>query len=186
MKMKSASLVLLAITFLAASMITSIHANYNVAVYARTDKSSYLPGDSGNLILTVKNLGSQSFTVKNVTVILPWMAFITDHWDGNFTVLGVNQPVGTPGGTFNAQYGFTVPTDGRGHSGDATVSIGTDIPSGPFSTPSADAFVQVAGATYEPFGLVTSVLPLVSIVLLGVAVVMLALVYMGIRKLSKK
>jgi hypothetical protein len=186
MKMKSVPLTVLAITFLAALMITPIHANYNVAVFARTDKASYLPGDSGNLIITVKNLGSQSFTVKNVTVVLPWMAFVTDHWDGNFTVAGINQPVGTPGGTFNAQYAFTVPTDGRGHSGDATVTIGTDIPNGPFSTPQADAFVQVAGAAYEPFGLATSLLPVISIVLLGVAVVMLAMVYMGIRKQSKK
>ncbi len=186
MKINSAPLTVLAITLLAGVMITPIHANYNVAVYARTDKPSYLPGDSGNLIVTVKNLGSQSFTVKNVTVVLPWTAFVTDHWDGNFTVTGINQPVGTPGGTFNAQYGFTVPTDGRGHAGDATVIIGTDIPNGPFSTPQANAFVQVAGAAYEPFGLTTSLLPLISIVLLGVAVVMLALVYMGIRKQSKK
>jgi hypothetical protein len=186
MKMKSTALTVLAITILATVMITPIHAAYNVAVYARTDKSSYLPGDSGSLIVTVKNLGTQSFTVKNVTVVLPWMAFITDHWDGNFTVTAINQPVGTPGGTFNAQYPFTVPNDGRGHSGDATVTIGTDIPNGPFSTPQTTAFVQVATAAYEPFGLTTSLLPLISIVLLGVAVVMLALVYMGIRKQSKK
>ena len=186
MKMRSAPLKVLAITILTAVMITPLHAAYNVAVYARTDKSSYLPGDSGNLIVTVKNLGTQSFTVKNVTVVLPWMAFITDHWDGNFTVTPINQPVGTPGGTFNAQYSFTVPNDGRGHSGDAIVTIGTDIPNGPFSTPQATAFVQVAAATYEPFGLTTSLLPLISIVLLSVAIVMLALVYMGIRKQSKK
>jgi hypothetical protein len=186
MKMKSVSLAVLAITFLAAVMTTPIHAVNNIGVYARTDRSSYLPGDTGNLIITVKNLGTQSFTVKNVTVVFPWMAFVTDHWDGNFTVTAINQPVGTPGGTFNTQYSFTVPTDGRGHSGGVAVSIGTDIPP-PFPTPQTSAFVQVAGATYEPFGLTTTtILPLVSIVLLGVAVVMLALVYMGIRKQSKK
>jgi hypothetical protein len=188
MKMKIAPIALLALSILAAVMVNPIHASYSFSVYARTDKPSYVPGDSGTLYITVKNMGSQSFTIKNVTVSYPWMAFLTDHWDGNFTTNSINAAVGTPGGTWNTQYSFTVPTDSRVYQNgeQASLVVGTDIPNqgqGLFHT---SATIAIAGATYEPLGLTTSLLPIISIVILAIAVVMLALVYLGIRKLSKK
>src|SRR5207247_8075207 len=103
MKMKSAPITLLAISVLAAIMITPIHATYSIVAYGRTDKASYIPGDSGILYITLKNTGSQSFTVKNVTVDYPCMAFVTDHCDENFTTLNVKQPLGIPCGTRTKQ-----------------------------------------------------------------------------------
>jgi len=188
MKMKSAPITLLAISVLAAIMITPIHATYAIVAYGRTDKASYVPGDSGILYITLKNTGSQSFTVKNVTVDYPWMAFVTDHWDGNFTTLNVNQPVGTPGGTWNTQYSFTVPTDSRVYQNgeQASITIGTDIPNRPQGLYQTSASIVIAGATYQPLSFTTSILPIVSIILIAAAVVMLALVYMDLRKQAKK
>jgi len=188
MKMKSAPIALLALSILAVVLVNPIHADYSFHVYARTDKPSYVPGDSGTLYITVKNMGSQSFTVKNITVNYPWMAFLTDHWDGNFTINNINQAVGTPGGTWNTQYSFTVPTDSRVYQNGEQVNLylGTDIPNDFQGLYHTTATIAIAGAAYEPFGLTTSLLPIITIVILAVAVVMLALVYLGIRKLSKK
>ena len=190
MKMKSAPIAVLALSVLAAIMITPIHSatSYSYTVYGRTDKSSYIPGDSGILYITIKNTGDGSFTVRNVTIAYPWKAFITDHWDGNLTTTGINQAVGTPGATWNTQYSFTVPTDGRAYYGSTiTLMIGTDITTGNqagiYQTSSP---IRIASAFYQPLDLATSILPIISIVLIAAAVVMLALVYMGLRKQSKK
>jgi hypothetical protein len=65
--------------------------------------------------------------------------------------------------------------------------VGTDITTGNqagiYTTSSP---IVIALAAYQPFNLATSILPIISIVLIAAAVVMLALVYMGIRKQSKK
>ena len=175
---------LVAFSIIATVLVVPIHASYTPHIYARTDKSSYLPGDSGTLFITVRNEGTQSFGVKNLTIIYPWDAFVTDHWDGNntytFTGVALSQ-----GGTWNEQYSFTVPTDGRAHTGSVQLNMGTDIgTSGSYYY--AFPTIQVAGAAYEPFGVATSLIPIVSLVLLGLAVVMLALLYMSMRKQMKK
>ncbi len=195
MKMKRAPVALLALSLLVAVMLMPVHsaASYSYDVYARTDKSSYVPGDSGTLYITVKNSGTGTFTVHNISINYPWKAFVIDHWDGNITTNNINQPVGTPGGTWNSQYSFTVPTDGRAYYGNVaglspiSVTIGTDITTGNqqgFYTSTTP--ISIAVSTYQPLDLTTSVLPIVSIILIAAAVAMLAFVYMGIRKLSKK
>jgi hypothetical protein len=136
----------------------------------------------------VRNTGTQSFAVKNITVNWPWKAFITDHWDGNFTTV-LSTPAALAGGqNYNTQYSFTIPTDGRaGTLGDTVdISVGTDMVSEPFISPTSAPSIPVALPTYQPLSLTNSVLPIIEIVLLGIAVVMLALVWMGISRLSKK
>jgi hypothetical protein len=193
MKMKSVPLTLLAIGILAGVLLTSGHAAaISVNIYARTDKASYVPGDTGTLFITVRNQGTQSFAVKNISITYPWKAFITDHWDGNFTTTGITQAL-AQGQTYNTQYTFTVPTDGRASysilGATISISVGTDIGSSSTSTGTSypgEAAISYAAATYQPLSLTSSVLPIIEIVLLGIAVVMLALVYMGLNKQSKK
>lgn len=193
MKMKSILLTLLAISILAGVMLTPSHASVSVNIYARTDKASYVPGDTGTLFITVRNQGTQSFAVRNVSITYPWKAFITDHWDGNST--NIISPVAAlaQGQTYNTQYTFTVPTDGRASysllGGTISIDVGTDVGSSSTTTGTTypgEATISYAAATYQPLSLTSSVLPIIEIVLLGIAVVMLAMVYMGISKLSKK
>src|SRR5260370_25761209 len=129
-KMKRGPLRLLGISILAATMFAPSHASISVNIYARTDKASYVPGDTGTLFITVRNQGTQSFAVKNISVTYPWKAFITDHWDGNFTTTGITQALAA-GQTYNTQYSFTVTTDGRASvsifGGTGSIDGGTDI-----------------------------------------------------------
>jgi hypothetical protein len=194
MKMKSVPLALLAISILAGIVLTPTHASISVKMYARTDKAGYIPGDTGTLFITVRNDGTQSFAVKNISITYPWLAFITDHWDGNATTTGITQPL-AQGQTYNTQYTFTVPTDGRASNaygpnpGVILIDVGTDVGSSSTSTGTTyhtQSPIFYAIAAYQPFSLTSSLLSIVQIVLLGIAVVMLALVFMGIGKLSKK
>ena len=193
MKMRNALLAILVLGIVGAVALTPTHAAplSGLAIYARTDKSSYIPGDSGTLFITVRNQGTNPFTVKNITVAYPWKSFITDHWDGNFTDASINQALAT-GQTLNKQYPFTVPSDGRASNSfgtiGATISIivGTSETNPSSTYTSGSASVEYAGATYQTPTLASSALPIVEIALLGVAVVMLALVWMGISKLPKK
>jgi hypothetical protein len=186
MKTKIASVSVLAIALAAILTSTPVHGSFIATVYAWTDKSSYVPGDSGVLHITVRNQGTQAFTVKNITVNYPWMAFVTDHWDGNFTSANINNAVAA-NQNYNTQYSFTVPTDGRASIGGglASISVGTDIGSNG-SYQDGSARISMALPAYQPLSLTSSILPIITIVLLGIAVVMLALVWMGINKQSKK
>src|SRR2546422_4767909 len=191
MKMKSVTITLLAIAIVGLATLTPTHAALpGLNVYARTDRPSYAPGDTGTLSITVRNQGTNAFTIKNITVTYPWKFFITDHWDGNFTTVLSTAQALAGGQTYNTQYTFTVPTDGRASNnnfgGTITIGIGTAEPSPGGAIPTGSASIQYSLATYQPLSLATSVLPIVEIVLLGIAVVMLALVFMGIGKLSKK
>ena len=189
MKMKRIPVALLAAAIIGLVMTTPTHAALSgLAIYARTDKSSYTPGDSGTLFVTVRNQGTTAFTVKNISVTYPWKAFITDHWDGNFTDASINQALAT-GQTYNKQYTFTVPSDGRASNlfgGTISISVGTSEPSPSGTYTPGSASIQYAIATYQPLGLASSALSIVEVALIGIAVVMLALVWMGISKLQKK
>jgi len=192
MKMKSIPLTVLAISILAGIMLTPTHASIGVNIYSRTDKASYVPGDTGTLFITVRNNGTQSFAVKNISITYPWKAFITDHWDGNFTTTGITQAL-AQGQTYNTQYTFTVPTDGRASvtlfGGSIDIAVGTDVGASSNTagtTYKTQAPIFYAIATYQPLSLTSSVLPIIEIILLGIAVVMLALVFMGINKIPKK
>src|SRR5437867_5115711 len=128
MKMKSITITLLAIGIFGLAAVTPGHAALpGLAVYAHTDRASYSPGDTGTLFLTVRNEGTSQFTVKNVTVTYPWKAFITDHWEGNFTAVITTPQTLATGQTYNNQYPFTVPTDGRAASNPNGESISISV-----------------------------------------------------------
>ena len=185
MKMKSTILAMLALCIISALAIAPSHASFAPVIYARTDKSAYNPGDSGTLYITVRNQGTQAFTVKNISITYPWFSFVTDHFDGNVTTSGITQAV-AGGQSYNTQYSFTVPTDGRVNflSGSVSIKVGTDINSGTYY--SGSAAMAFTLPTYQPLSLTSSTLSIIEIALLGVVVVMLALVYMGITRLLKK
>ncbi len=170
MKTRKIMLTLLSIAFFSAIILSPGHASFSSSVYAWTDKASYLPGDSGTLYVSVLNTGTVDFSV-----------------DGNLTDTAINQALGQ-GQAFNKQYSFTVPTDGRANVLPDVVGVGIEvfvginIAGGPLQT---TAPISIASATY-PIGLTTYVLPIISVVILGVAVVLLTLIYLGLPKQAKK
>ncbi len=187
---KTLAIVLIAV--LAAILNSPVRAQPSgpAAFYLRTDRASYLPGDSGTLLITIRNQGTQAFTVKNLTISFSWLSFLNDHWDGNYTINSINKAIST-GQTYNTQQGFTVPSDGRatiplGGSASVTVMAGTDIGGGGGRYETGDAAIGIAAATYQPLGFSSSILQIVTIALLAVIAVVMTLVLFGIRRMPKK
>ncbi len=187
---KIASLALL--TVFAIGIASTVYAGFPISdakLYLRTDRPSYLPGETGTLFVTVRNEGTSAFTVKNITVDYPWKSFIDGRWDGNVTKSSINSALASNGGVYNDQFSFTVPNDGRASSlfgGSASVRVGTDIGGGGGSFVPGSANVIIALPTYQPVGISTSLFPVVTIALLAIAVVLLSLLLVWIRRLAKK
>ncbi len=86
MKGKYRILILTTFAVLALSLASPAHAAGSPTFYLRTDKPAYVPGDTGSLVITIRNEGDQAFTVKNMTISYPWLSYLNDHWDGNVTI----------------------------------------------------------------------------------------------------
>ncbi len=175
---------LLAITtlaLLAISVAQPSHAAQNPAFYLRTDKAAYVPGDSGNLLITIRNEGDETFTIKNMTITFPWLSYINDHWDGNVTINNINTPLASQGGTYNTQQSFTIPNDGRARTGQGTVRIGTDI-GGFFPYRSGTFTVVLSSPTYTPLAVSTSIFSIVLIGILAIATMLLFMVHQGLKR----
>src|SRR5437867_9696562 len=99
MKNAYRALVLASLAILSISLANTTHAAQNPVFYLRTDHASYSPGDSGSLQITIRNQGDQTFAIKNISITFPWLSYLNDHWDGNVTITGMNQPVASGGAT---------------------------------------------------------------------------------------
>ncbi len=171
-----------ALALLALSLASPANASPEPAYYLRSNRSSYIPGDSGSLQITIRNQGDQAFTVRNITITWPWFSFLNDHWDGNMTVNNINTALAT-GQAYNTAQPFTVPNDGRAyHSTTGTLKVGTDIGGngGSFESSSFTIFVNIP--TYTPFEVSTSIFSILLVGILGIATVLLFLVHQGLRR----
>jgi len=110
-----------------AILYTQSAAAQNAVLYAWTDLRQYAPGETGTLYITVRNDLGIDLIIKNITIIyVDWLAYVKNHWEGNKTFTDVNEICEMEGGVYNKEVTFTVPTDGRGVTTDAIVSITTD------------------------------------------------------------
>lgn len=185
MKSKYGVIALAAFAILSLSLANSAHGFSNPTFYLRTDKASYSPGDSGSLQITLRNQGDTSFTVKNISISYPWMAYINDHWDGNVSINGIGTPLASNGGTWNSQQSFTIPSDGRAYRfGQGTLRVGTDIGGGGGSYITSLFYIQMNAPTYTPVEVSTSLFAILTIAILGVATVLLFTVATALRKLN--
>src|SRR5712692_910955 len=140
---KSAIIVLVALLFV--GLTNSTHAAGPATFFIRTDRPSYVPGDMGTLLITIRNVGSQAFAIKNLTITFSWLAFLNDHWDGNYTISVVPPKPLATNQVYNNQQSFTVPNDGRATQGAmVSVTAGTDIGGGGGQIVSQDANVGIA------------------------------------------
>ncbi len=173
---------LAAFTLLALSMTNLAHAGASPAFYIRSDKASYVPGDTGALLITIRNEGDQAFTIKNVTISFPWMSFVNDHWDGNVTVANINLAFAT-GQPYNTQQSFTVPSDGRAYrSSSGTVKLGTDIGGNGGSYRSSTFYITMNAPTYTPIEVSTQLFSIIIVGILAVATLLLFLVNSALRR----
>ncbi|MDH5483274.1 MAG: hypothetical protein OEY22_10440 [Candidatus Bathyarchaeota archaeon] len=128
---------LLLLVIIVAAALTSaplVQAFPDVNVFAYTDKTEYKPGGTVTLHLWVHNAGPEDIILKNVTIEYPWYS---PMWDGNNTIIvpEANSAV-LAGKNWTGTDTFTIPTDGRAHSGEIRIRAwyaygGGTYPKGP-------------------------------------------------------
>jgi hypothetical protein len=198
-------------TFIAAALTLIIFSTIGQTVHAQTSESfrfntsAYVPGDSGAVTYYVTNTAGTTISLKNLTFYFPWAGYDpSGKWQGNISInfspwkTLVTNPAG--GNTsYSNQVSFQVPTwfgatqqnhscgDGRIRYGlfVGCVLIGTDQSNRYDST---DFSVAIATAVYTPtsISVLTTWVPLATMVILIIATAFLAMVWGRLGNLSKK
>jgi len=156
-------------------------------MFGRAEKAAYLPGDSGSLLVTVKNPTNTAFPLKNITVTYswsqPWAAGGVENYTNTFTNT-------VPAyGLYNTTVSFTVPNDGRAAplGGCCSASLIGKTNATSFSTTIG---IPLALPTFQPSApsltLTQLLLPIINIVLLVVAVAFLGMLWMSMRGTPRK
>ncbi len=190
-----------------ATVSVPAHAQFNV--FAKVDRASYVPGDSGTLTITIVNTGSGPLQLNNITIYFPWAGFDSNgNWQGN-TSSSSTQLIAAPSSS-NPQpkytfpsFSFTIPS----WFGYTSSSFGT-CPGTPntrygdyvscilvgtagnryegISFSAAGTGIPMALPTYTPISLVSEAIPIATLVVLAIATVFLALLWTSSRRTAKK
>jgi len=123
---------MVAIIAILAMLYTQAAAAPTIIVNAWTDKAIYHPGEKGKLKISMLNLEeNDAIEIYNITIIYPWWVYDAKEgkWMGNETKEGdtrILETVGSKGSEDDHYYleaPFTVPSDGRAHSGSIYIGI---------------------------------------------------------------
>lgn len=187
----------------------SAHAQFNL--YAKTDRASYVSGDSGTLMITIVNTGSGPLQLNNITVYFPWAGYDSNgNWQGNTTSSSTQLIAAPSSGNPQPKYTlpgiqFTIPSwFGYGQS----LSSFGSCPGSPnnrygayvscilvgsagnryegVSLSAAGAAISLAIPTYTPISLVSEAIPIATLVVLAIATVLLGLLWTSSRRTAKK
>lgn len=202
MKTQILSLLVTAVLAVAIAMPQLAHAQ---TLSQRTDRASYVPGDSGTLILTFVNESpTETVELRNITVYFPWAGYVDGKWQGNvsdnfgpkqlgtsgsgqniythpvtFTIpswySGGSLGYGCPGGTVTTRYGLY---------GDC-VLVGSNQDNLKYDTERVSS-IPIALPVYNPVSLVSMAIPIATLVVLVIATAFLAMTWSGIRRLESK
>jgi hypothetical protein len=177
-------------------------------IYAKSDRASYVTGDSGTMTITVVNTGTQPLQLNNLTIFWPWAGFGSDgKWQGNQTSTYTGQFLAAPGGTssssFTTSFQFTIPSwwgygqfspygcpgGPRSTKVQASSCIIVGTAGNPYdgsSFSSAGMAISMAIPTYTPISLVSEAIPIATLVVLAIATVLLGLLWTSSRRVAKK
>ncbi len=189
-----------------ATISPAAHAQFNM--YAKPDRTSYVPGDSGTLTVTVVNTGSGPLQLNNITIYFPWAQFDSNgNWQGNVSSSST-QLLAAPSSS-NPQpkytfpvFQFTIPswwgygsqsfggcpgsTNTRYGEYSSCIMVGTaGNPYEGVRFSAAGAAISMAVPTYTPLSIVSEAIPIATLVVLAVATVFLALIWTSSRRKAK-
>ncbi len=203
MKVKTATSVIVALLVLAVAIAQPVQAQ---SVSTRTDRPSYVPGDSGTLIVTIVNENpTDTLEIRNITVYFPWAQLVDGKWPSGANATVPYSPwklLGSSASGNNVlteQISFSIPSwYGGGGGSDCPGSNGpryglyTDCiivgttGNPPRYTVERDTNIVMALPTYTPPSLVSLAIPIATLIVLVIATAFLAMTWSGIRRLEAK
>ena len=209
MKTRSAKMVIaVAMTMLVIGALGPT-AHAQPTTQAQTDRASYVPGDSGTLTITlVNNDPTDTVEIRNLTIYWPWAQYVNGQWPSGANVSQNLSPWPVLGSSTSGSniktftFSFSIPTwfsgslfgsgsncPGRNGPRYSTTYHGC-ILIGYTATPpvySNQGFsIAMALPTYTPTSIVSQWLPIATLVVLVVATLFLAMVWISTRRLNKK
>lgn len=179
-------------------------------ISTRTDRASYVPGDSGTLIVSIVNLsGSSTVELRNITIYFPWAQLVDGKWPSSGANVSVNLSPWVTLGSANSNNNiylysasFTIPSWYGGSIFGISNPNCPDSAGPRYSTSYvACAFVGVTSglnyvrqefgivmalASYTPASIVSLWLPIATLVVLVIATAFLALAWTSLRRMGKK
>jgi hypothetical protein len=202
-------------TAIAASIVVAILVGMGQPVHAQTfnlyakqDSSSYVPGDTGTMSITIVNTGSQPLQLNNITIFWPWAGYGSNgKWQGNQTSTYSNTFLAAPGGTssptFTTSFSFTIPSYwGYSQSSPYGCPGTPNTKNGQYSSciivgtagnrfdgvtfTAAGMAIPMAVPTYTPLSLVSEAIPITTLAVLAIATVLLGLIWTSNRRTTKK
>jgi hypothetical protein len=113
----TAVMVVLLLSLFVSLISITAGAEPDVSVYLSTNKPYYTYGESGKLYVTVRNTGTGSIAIRNITVTFPWHGWYHGGWNGNITITDIEDNLVDENDTSGAfEVPFTVPAEGRSFS----------------------------------------------------------------------
>lgn len=203
MKTKILSLVIVALLAFVAAIPSPAHAQ---TLSQRTDRASYVPGDSGTLILTFVNESpTEPVELRNITVYFPWAGYVDGTWQGNvsenfpqFKLLGTvssGQNIYTHPVTFTIPSWYSGGSLGYGCPGGTTTTryglhsdcilVGSNQNNQRYEADGV-ASIPIALPVYNPVSLVSMAIPIATLLVLVIATAFLAMTWSGIKRLESK
>ncbi len=197
---------------IATALALIIFSTIGQTVHAQTSESfrfnnaAYVPGDTGTVTYYITNTAGQTISLKNLTFYFPWAGYDpSGKWQGNISInfspwkTLVTNPAGG-NVTYSNQVSFQVPTwfgaQFQNHScGNGRIRyglfvgcllVGTDQSN--FYDNNVDFSVAIATAVYTPtsISVLTTWVPLATMVILIIATAFLAMVWGRLGNLPKK
>lgn len=203
MTVKIATSVIVALLALTFAIAQPVQAQ---SISARADRPSYVPGESGNLIVNIVNENpTETLEIRNITVYFPWAQLVDGKWPTganvtiNYSSWKVLGSSASGNNVLTEQISFSTPSwyGGGGASNcpgsngpryglyaDCIIVGTTENP--PRYTVDRDTNIFMAQATYTPPSLVSMAVPIATLVVLVIATAFLAMTWSGIRRLEVK
>jgi hypothetical protein len=198
-------------SIIAAALILIVFSTIGQTVHAQTSQSfrfnnaAYVPGDTGTVTYFITNTAGTTISLKNLTFYFPWAGYDpSNKWQGNISInfspwkTLVTNPAGG-NVTYSNQVSFQVPTwfganfqshpcgNGRIRYGlfVGCLLVGTDQDT---LYDRVDFSVAIATAVYTPtsISILTTWVPLATMVVLIIATAFLAMVWGRLGNLPKK
>jgi hypothetical protein len=196
---------------IAAALTLIIFSAIGQTVHAQTSQSfrfnnaAYVPGDSGTVTYYITNTAGQTISLKNLTFYFPWAGYDpSGKWQGNISInfLPWKTLVTNPAGgnvTYSNQVSFQVPTwfgaSAQSRTcGDGSIRYGLFVGCLLVGIDQGNVYervnlgVPIATAVYTPTStsILTTWVPLATMVVLIIATAFLAMVWGRLGNLPKK
>jgi hypothetical protein len=188
-------LLIFATTFITIFYITSQNAVVfsqaptGVNLYLATDRSFYVYGETGTLLVDIYNGKDESIILTQIYIEFSWFGLINGKWDGNQTWSNLMQNVTGKGGVIENKFTFNVPSEmrrGMGETASVDVRVYYNTSSGESSSVTGSLAFKLVQPVTSVYLILGFYLQIVTVIGILIATGFLGLTWYEIKKRGGK